>query len=186
MHVDMVVQFLVPGVEYLDDPGLCPKIFFVSRQFQKGFGAALMEQPVEELLVTVDQGIEFMGKGKYHMEIRGINDFRPALIYPDLFEDSLAVGAVPVAAGIIVEFDMSAFPALADINAKPAGLACEDCAGGFLLFSRLEMSGLAVVPIRILPDLLDLEITHGIHLRSGQKARRYFWPGTRQDECRSG
>ena len=31
MHVDMVIQFLVPGVEDLDDAGLCAEKFSVSR-----------------------------------------------------------------------------------------------------------------------------------------------------------
>ena len=62
-------------MEYLDDPGLCAKIFLVCTQFQKGFGTALMEQSVKELLITVDQGIEFMGESKHHVEVRGINDF---------------------------------------------------------------------------------------------------------------
>ena len=31
VHMDMVAQFLVPGVEDLYDPGLCAKIFSVSR-----------------------------------------------------------------------------------------------------------------------------------------------------------
>ena len=31
VHMDMVTQFLVPGVEDLYDPGLCAKIFSVSR-----------------------------------------------------------------------------------------------------------------------------------------------------------
>ena len=103
VHVDMVVQFLVPGVEYLDDPGLCSKVFFVSRQFQKRFGAALMEQPIKKLLITVDQRVKFVGECEHHMEVRGVNNFRPALVHPDLFEDGLTVGAVPVPAGIIVE-----------------------------------------------------------------------------------
>jgi hypothetical protein len=28
MHVNMVIQFLIPGMENLDDPGLCPEILF--------------------------------------------------------------------------------------------------------------------------------------------------------------
>ena len=60
VHMDMVVQFLVPGVEHLDDPGLCSKIFFVSRQFQKRFSTALMEQSIEKFLVTVEQRVQFM------------------------------------------------------------------------------------------------------------------------------
>ena len=134
VHMDMVIQFLVPGVEHLDDARVRPKVFLVSRQFQKGLCTAFMEQPVKKLLVTVDQGIKFMRESKHHMEVRGINDLRPAIINPDFFEDSLTVGTVPVAAGIIVELDMSAFHALADIDTEPAGLTCQDGAGSFLLF----------------------------------------------------
>ena len=184
VHMDMIVQFLVPGVEHLDDPGLCPKVFFVGRQFQKSFGTAFMEQPVKKLLITVDQRVEFVWKCKHHMEVRGVNDFRPAFINPDLFQDSLTVGTVAVAAGIIVELHVSAFPALADIDAKPAGLAGEDRAGSFSLFIRLEMSGLTVILIGILPYLLDLEVTQWNHLRSGQKERIHFWPGKKPDGYR--
>ena len=102
----------------------------------------------------------------------------------DLFQDSLTVGTVPVAAGIIVELHVSAFPALADIDAKPAGLAGEDRAGSFSLFIRLEMSGLTVILIGILPYLLDLEVTQWNHLRSGQKERIHFWPGKKPDGYR--
>ena len=56
VHMNMVIQFLVPGMEHLDDARLCPKVF-LSRQFQKGFGTAFMEQPVEKLLITVDQRV---------------------------------------------------------------------------------------------------------------------------------
>ena len=176
----------IPGVEYLDDPGLSSKIFLVCTQFQKGFGTAFMEQPVEKLLITADQRVEFVGERKHHMEVRGINDFRPTFINPDLFEDSLAVGAVPVTAGIIVELYVSAFHALTDIDSEPAGLTCQDGAGSFPLFFRLEMSGLAVIFIRILPDLLDLEVTQWNHLRSGQKGRAHFWTGKKPGGYRSG
>ena len=134
VHMDMVVQFLVPGVEHLDDPGLRSKVFVIGRQFQKSFGGAFMEQVVKKLLVTIDQGVKFMGECKHHMEVRGVNDFRPAFIHPDFFQDGLTVGAVPVAAGIVVERYMSAFHARTGIDSEPAGLTCQDSAGSFLLF----------------------------------------------------
>lgn len=52
--MDMVSQFLIPGVEHLDDARLCSEIFFISRQFQKGLGTALMEQAVEEALIRIE------------------------------------------------------------------------------------------------------------------------------------
>ena len=57
VHVDMVLQFLVPGVEHLDDPRLCPKILFISGQFQERLGTALMEQAVKKLLVAVKKRV---------------------------------------------------------------------------------------------------------------------------------
>ena len=92
------------------------------------------KQGIQFFLIAIDQGIEFMGKSKHYMEVRGIYDFRPALIDPDFFKDSLAVGTVPVPAGILVEFHVPAFPARADIDTKSSGFAGKDCMGSFLLF----------------------------------------------------
>ena len=33
VHMDMVVDFLVPGVEHLDDPRCCPEMFFICGKF---------------------------------------------------------------------------------------------------------------------------------------------------------
>ena len=103
------------------NPGLCAKIFLVCTQFQKGFGTALMEQSVKELLITVDQGIEFVGERKYHMEVRGINDFRPAFIHPDFFLYRLAVWAAAVAAGILMDLHMPATRTTAQVETELSG-----------------------------------------------------------------
>ena len=74
-----------------------------------------------------------MGQGKNHMEIRGIDHFRTAFVNPDLLVYSLAVGAITVAAGIIVCFGMSAFCTDADVAAASFGFAPDDSPGSFLL-----------------------------------------------------
>ena len=33
MHMDMVIHFLVPGMEDLDDPGCCAEILFIIGKF---------------------------------------------------------------------------------------------------------------------------------------------------------
>ena len=43
-----------------------------------------------------------MGKCKYHMKVRGINNLCPSFIHPDFFQDSLAVRTVTVAAGVVM------------------------------------------------------------------------------------
>ena len=57
-------------MKYLYDTRDSTKIFFVSRQFQKRFGTTFVQETIKKLLVTVDQGIEFMGQGKDYVEVR--------------------------------------------------------------------------------------------------------------------
>ena len=57
MHMYMVIQLLVPGVEYLDDPGCGAEVFFISRKFQECFCTASVEKAIEKLLVTVDERV---------------------------------------------------------------------------------------------------------------------------------
>lgn len=92
-----------------------------------------MEEPIKKLLVTVDEGIQFMGKCEYHMKVRGIDHFCPAFVYPDFFLYSLTVGTVPVAAGVIVKFHMPAVRALGDIYPELSGFTVQDGPGGFTL-----------------------------------------------------
>jgi len=49
-----------------------------------------------------------------HMKIRRINDFGSTFIHPEFFFDSLTVCTVPVAAGIVMVFDVTAIGTLAD------------------------------------------------------------------------
>ena len=67
------------------------------------------------------------------MKVGGVNDFRPAFIYPDFFVDSLAIGAVAVAAGIVVDLYMPAFCTLTNAAAKFSGFAVHEGFGSFFL-----------------------------------------------------
>lgn len=123
VHMDMVEKFLVPGMEDLDDTGLCAEVLFIGGQFQEGLGTASVEKAVEELLVAVNERVKFMRECKDHMEVRGVDDLGPAPVDPDFLKDGLAVRAVTVAAGIIVEIHVSALGALADITSEFSGFA---------------------------------------------------------------
>ncbi len=164
VHVYMVAEFLVPGMEDLDNAGCRPEIFLIRRQFQKRSGTASVKKPVEELLITVNQGIEFMGKGKYHMEVRGIDDLSPALIHPDFLLHSLAVRAVTVTAGIIMDFHVSTVRTLAQIETKPAGFTVYNGMGGFPLYIHQVMPLCRIVIKGMFKYLPDFVITHGIYL----------------------
>ena len=123
VHMDMVIEFLIPGVKDLYDAGRCAEMLFVGGELQKGIRAAAVEEAVKQCLVGVKERVELMGEGEDHMEIRGIDHLGPAFVDPDFLFDSLAVRAAAVAAGAAVNFDMPAFRALADIVTELAGLA---------------------------------------------------------------
>ena len=59
-----------------------------------------------------------MGKGKYYMKVRGINDLGPSFIHPDFLKNSLAVGTVAVTAGIVMNLHVSTVTAPAYITAE--------------------------------------------------------------------
>ena len=83
-----------------------------------------------------------MGQREDKVEVRGVNYFRPPLIHPELFLYGLAVGAVTVAAGIIVELQMPAVRALGDMDPHFFGFAVLDIPGNFPLDIRQENAGL--------------------------------------------
>ena len=169
VHMHMVIQLLVPCVEYLDDAWKSAEIFFISGQFQEGFGTAGVKQAVQKLLVAVNKRIQFMRKSKYHMEIGRVNDLSPAFVHPDLFEDALTFGAASVTAGIVMEFYVSAVRTLADIAAKFSGFADTDSMGGFSLYIRQTGSRFFILLVRVFENLTDMVLSHGRALPCGQK-----------------
>ena len=84
-----------------------------------------MQKTVEKLLVTVNEGIEFMGKCKHHMKVGRIDDFSPSFIHPDFFKDSLTVRTVSVSTGVVVDLHMSTVCTLTDAAAKFSSLAVQ-------------------------------------------------------------
>ena len=57
MHMHMIPDLLVPGVQYLDDTRYCTEILLIQGKFEKCFCAAFVEEAVEKLLVTANKWI---------------------------------------------------------------------------------------------------------------------------------
>jgi hypothetical protein len=85
MEVGMIHEVLAPGVENGDASDLCPKMFGVVCEFRKGFGDRTEEKIVDGLTVHGDQGMEFRGKSKDHMEILNGEEVLPACFDPFFF-----------------------------------------------------------------------------------------------------
>jgi len=139
------------------------------------------------------------------MEIRGVDHFGPALVNPDFFIDGLAVRAVPVAAGIIMDFCVAALGTDTDIAAKVAGFAPDD--GTSCLFLDLGLEGGAFAESAIgIPEnflyfkawrdtavraeadarhFLKFLVSHVFPLRSGQKDSRSYYVKAGQGGRRS-
>ena len=128
-----------------------------------------MQECIEKLLVTVEQGIKFMWKCKDHMEVGGVDDFRPALIHPDLLVYRLTVGAVTVPVGIVVEFKVSAVRTLGNVDPQCPGLAGKDGPGSFLLYKRGTGSLVQEILIGVFRDTSDLRVIYPASLPSFQR-----------------
>ena len=102
------------------------------------------------------------------MKVRSVNNLCPSFVQPDFFVDSLTVRAITVAAGIIMELQMSAVGALGNIGTQFSGFTVEDGRGSFPLDIRLVNARSRILQIRAFPDALDLRAIHGSSLPAGQ------------------
>lgn len=156
VHMYMIEHFLIPGMQNLNDAGDSTQISTIGGKLQKSLCTASVKQTVKELLIAVDQGIQLMGKRKYHMEIRRVNHLCSPLIHPDLFEYCLTVRTVTVAAGIIMDFCMPTVLADSQIAPGRGRLAAKNGRSRLFLNARLRDSALTKISVRSLKDLLDV------------------------------
>src|SRR5271156_753709 len=98
----------------------------VSRYFKHGLCTGAEEQVVEQALVLQYKCREFMGQGEDNMEVRHRQQFRAARGEPLGACVSLALGAVPVAAGVVRDGLMTAATALIAMTAQSRGAAARD------------------------------------------------------------
>jgi len=82
-----------------------------------------VKKAVKQLLVAVNQWVQIMRYCENDVEVWGINHFCTSFIHPDFLLYGLAVGTVPVTAGIVAQFRMAAVSALGKVDAQTPGLA---------------------------------------------------------------
>jgi hypothetical protein len=101
VKMGVVHQVLAPGVQDADKPDYCSKAFRIRSKFRQGFRNGFEQQSVEDFLIPEDKGIENVGNSEDDVEVRyGKEVFFPGFD-PLLFLEELALGAVPVAAGVV-------------------------------------------------------------------------------------
>ena len=155
-------------MEDLYDAGNSAQELSVSRKLQEGLGRTSVEEGIQKGLVGIDQGVQLGRYGKDHMEIGRVNNFGFPFVDPEFLKKCLAVRAVAVAAGIIVEVQVPAVGADGNITAQLPGLAGHDGRSRFHLDrGRAERSGILLPGV--IKDLLDLKPVHCAHLPSCQR-----------------
>ncbi len=100
--MDMVEQLLVPGVEDGGETQLSPKaVLWIGAKLLEGLGDTAKEQVVDYLLVDPGQGIKLMGKGEDAVEVTHWQEFSLACRQPSGLGQGLALGTMPIAAGVV-------------------------------------------------------------------------------------
>ena len=116
-------QGLAPAVQDRDHAGLDSKIFGIGSDGADRLGRSLEEDIVDDRLVLKRDRCERGRHGEDEMEIRDWQKFGAAIGQPLGAGQALALGTVPIAAGIIGDTDLATVFALLDVPAEHGGAA---------------------------------------------------------------
>ena len=101
--MDMLRQRLAPGVQDGQHAHLAAQLpFWVQPQCTNGAPGGFEEQIVNQRLIVSSDPIQFMWDGKHHVEVLNWQQLGFALRKPAQLFDRLTLGAMPIAAGVIL------------------------------------------------------------------------------------
>src|SRR6266568_5708471 len=69
MHVRVMFEFLIPGVEHTEEADLGAEMFGIASDVEKSCGTGLQQEMVQEFLVLQDERRQFMREGKDNMDV---------------------------------------------------------------------------------------------------------------------
>ena len=118
MHVRMVNKILAPGVQHGDHAGLGAEMFGIGGDGAHRLGRRLEQDVVDDCLVLQGDGGDRRGHGEHDVEVRDRQQLRLSVGEPLRPGQTLAFGAMPVAAAIVGDADLAAVGALFDMAAE--------------------------------------------------------------------
>jgi hypothetical protein len=86
--------------------------------FDKRLGGCLEKDCIDSVLISQGKGVELLRESKDHMEIRDGKKLLLPCFKPLLLFKKLTLGAMPVSAGVIGYFYVTAFFALIDVASE--------------------------------------------------------------------
>jgi hypothetical protein len=161
-----------------DMPDRGTQVFRGIRKFAQGFRNGFEEKPVQDFLIPKDERVQFIGDGKDNVKIGDGKQVFPPGLDPLLFFEKLALGTVPVSAGVVRDDFRPAVLALVHMTTlirSAAGLDRPHDA------KTIYGHGMGVPVTRTVPaeDIRNLELlavsrVHG-DLENGLRRLRCFW-----------
>jgi hypothetical protein len=139
----MVQQLLIPGVQDTEESDLCTQMFRVARDGEQSLRAGAEQKPVDLALVPQRERRELVGQSGDDVRIACGQQFPAARLKPAIACIGLALGAVPVAEGVVRDGLMTALRTLIDMAAQRGRPAASD---------RPQHTQLLVIQPRILLD----------------------------------
>ena len=101
MHMRVMFEFLIPGVEHTEEADLGVEMSGIASHFEEGCGTGLQQEMVQEFLVLQGERRQFMREGKDNMDVARGEKFLTTRFEPTVAGVGLTLRAVPVAAAVV-------------------------------------------------------------------------------------
>ena len=119
----MMIEVLAPGVQHGGDADVGAEVLGIGRDGGQRLGRGREQQAVDLGLVLVGDGADRGRQREHHVEVGNRQQLGLARLEPRLSRRPLALGAVPVAAGVIGDARVRAVLAALDMTAERGGAA---------------------------------------------------------------
>ena len=126
MHMRMVQEFLIPGVQHAEEADLRAEVSLVASHREQRLGAGAKQQTVDLALVLQRQRRQLAGQREHHMRVADWQQFPAARFQPAVARVGLALRTMPVPARVEGDGLMPAAGALVDVTAERRGAAADD------------------------------------------------------------
>jgi hypothetical protein len=101
MGMRVMFEFLIPGVEHIEEADLGVEMLGIASDLEEGFGTGLQQQIVEDFLVLQSERRQFMGQGEDNMNVARRQKFLTTRFEPTVASVGLTLWAVPVTATVV-------------------------------------------------------------------------------------
>ena len=127
MHVRVVFEFLIPGVEHTEEADLRAEMFGIASDFEEGGGTGLEQEMVQEFLVLQGERRQFMGEREDNMDVARGEKLLTTRIEPTVAGVGLTLRAVPVAVAVVRDGrTVATVGALIEMPAQGGGATARD------------------------------------------------------------